>query len=127
MISSSLIVKAIQENLKSAKDTESFADDLLLYLKENHLLHLLPNILNKLEQVKVKEEKKSTIEIFTSHEFDDKVIEKIKEYVKKEKGDKFRSVVDSSLIGGFVIKGKNRILDASIKRNIQFLRESLIK
>lgn len=127
MISSSLIVKAIQENLKSAKDTESFADDLLLYLKENHLLHLLPNILNKLEQVKVKEEKKSTIEIFTSHEFDDKVIEKIKEYVKKEKGDKFKSVVDSSLIGGFVIKGKNRILDASIKRNIQFLRESLIK
>jgi len=127
MISSSLIVKAIQENFKSAKDIDSFADDLLLYLKENHLLHLLPNILNKLQQEKVKEEKKSTIEIFTSHQFDDEVIEKIKGHIEKEKGDKFKSAVDSSLIGGFVIKGKNRILDASIKKNIEFLRESLIK
>jgi F0F1-type ATP synthase delta subunit len=127
MISSSLIVKAIQENFKSAKSADSFADDLLLYLKENHLLHLLPNILNKLEQEKVKEEKKSTIEIFTSHQFDDEVIEKIKGHIEKEKGDKFKSAVDSSLIGGFVIKGKNRILDASIKKNIEFLRESLIK
>ena len=127
MISSSLIVKAIQENFKSAKDTDSFADDLLLYLKENHLLHLLPNIIKKLEQQKVKEEKESLIEIFTSHEFDAEVIEKIKGHIEKEKNDKFKTTVESSLIGGFVIKGKNRILDASIKKNIEFLRESLIK
>ncbi len=127
MISSSLIVKAIKENIKSANDNESFADDLLLYLKENHLLYLLPNILNKLEQEKIKEEKISTIEVITSHEFDPDVLEKIKGHIEKEKGDKFKTTVDNSLIGGFVIKGKNRILDASIKKNIQFLRESLIK
>lgn len=127
MISSSLIVKAIKENIKSAKDNESFADDLLLYLKENHLLYLLPNILKKLEQEKIKEEKNSTIEVITSHEFDPDVLEKIKGHIEKEKGDKFKTTVDSSLIGGFVIRGKNRILDASIKKNIQFLRESLIK
>ncbi len=127
MISSTLIVKAIKENIKSEKDADSFSDNLLLYLKENHLLHLLPNILNKLEQEKIAEEKRSTIEISTSHEFDSDVIEKIKGYIEKEKGDKFKTVVDSSLIGGFVIKGKNKILDASLKRNIQFLRESLIK
>ncbi len=127
MISSSLIVKAIKENIKSANDNESFADDLLLYLKENHLLYLLPNILNKLEQEKIKEEKTSTIEVITSHEFDSDILDKIKGHIEKEKGDKFKTTVDSSLIGGFVIKGKNRILDASIKKNIQFLRESLIK
>lgn len=127
MISSSLIVKAIKENIKSANDNESFADDLLLYLKENHLLYLLPNILNKLEQEKIKEEKISTIEVITSHEFDPDVLDKIKGHIEKEKGDKFKATVDNSLIGGFVIKGKNRILDASIKKNIQFLRESVIK
>jgi len=127
MISSNLIVGAIKENLKSAKSSDSFVDDLLLYLKENHLLHLLPNILEKLEQEKVKEEKKSTIEIFTSHDFDAEVIEKIKGRIETEKGDKFKVVVEQNLIGGFVIKGKNRILDASIKKNMEFLRESLIK
>ncbi len=127
MISSTLIVKAVKENIKSGKDIDSFADSLLVYLKENHLLHLLPNILNKLEQEKVREEKRSTIEITTSHEFDAEMIDKIKEYISKEKGDKFKTAVDSSLIGGFVIKGKNKILDASIKKNLQFLRESLIK
>ncbi|MEZ4103506.1 MAG: F0F1 ATP synthase subunit delta [Candidatus Paceibacterota bacterium] len=127
MISSNLIVKAIQENIKSGKDNDSFADDLLLYLKENHLLFLLPNILNKLEKEKEKEEKANTIEVLTSHEFDSDILEKIKGYIKKEKGDKFKTVVDDKLIAGFVIKGKNRILDASLRRNIQFLRESLIK
>ncbi len=127
MISSNLIVKAIKENLKSDKDSDSFADNLLVYLKENHLLYLLPNILNKLGQEKTKEEKSKTIEIVTSHEFDKEALEKIKSYIPKEKEDKFTTVVDSSLIGGFVIKGKNKILDASLKKNIQFLRESLIK
>ncbi len=127
MISSNLIVKAIKEKLKSDKDSDSFANNLLVYLKENHLLYLLPNILNKLGQEKTKEEKSKTIEIVTSHEFDKEALEKIKSYIPKEKEDKFTTVVDSSLIGGFVIKGKNKILDASLKKNIQFLRESLIK
>lgn len=127
MISSTLIVKAIKENMKSEKDPDSFVDNLLIYLKENHLLYLLPNILNKLEQQRLAEERESIIEISTSHEFNSDVIEKIKGCIEKEKGDKFKTVVDSSLIGGFVIKGKNKILDASLKRNIQFLRESLIK
>ncbi|MDQ5952773.1 MAG: hypothetical protein QG551_1, partial [Patescibacteria group bacterium] len=93
MISSTLIVKAVKENIKSGKDIDSFADSLLVYLKENHLLHLLPNILNKLEQEKVREEKRSTIEITTSHEFDAEMIDKIKEYISKEKGDKFKTAV----------------------------------
>lgn len=127
MISSNLIVKVIGQNLKSGGDGESFADSLLLYLKENHLLYLLPNILNKLEQEQIKEEKSKTIEVLTSHEFDTDVLDKIKGYIEKEKGDKFKVVVEPSLIGGFVIKGKNKILDASLKKNIEFLRESLIK
>jgi F0F1-type ATP synthase delta subunit len=127
MISSSLIVKVIKENIKSGNGDEPFVDDLLLYLKENHLLYLLPNILNKLEQEKVKEEREKTIEVLTSHEFDEEMLEKIKGYIEKEKGDKFKVLVEPGLIGGFVIKGKNKILDASLKKNIEFLRESLIK
>lgn len=127
MISSSLIVKAVKDQISSTGEVDSFAESLLLYLKENHLLYLLPNILNKLEQEKVKEESLKTIEVLTSHEFDTEVLEKIKSRIEKEKGDKFKVVVEPALIGGFVIKGKNRILDASLKKNIEFLRESLTK
>lgn len=127
MISSSLIVKAIKENLKDSKDTESLVLGLISYLKKNNLLSLLPNVLRKLELEKQKEEKSKTIDITTSHSFDEDVIEKIKGYISKEKGDRFKVTVDESLIGGFVVKGKNKILDASIKRNLEFLRESLTK
>jgi F-type H+-transporting ATPase subunit delta len=127
MISSSLIVKAVKESIKDSKDMESLVSGLLDYLKKNNLLSLLPNILRKLEKELEKEEKQKTIQISTSHEFDKDVIEKIKEYISKDKGDKFKVAVDEDLIGGFVIKGKNKILDASLKRNIEFLRESLIK
>ncbi|MDQ5901636.1 MAG: synthase subunit delta [Patescibacteria group bacterium] len=127
MISSSLIVKALKENLKDSKDTESLVLGLISYLKKNNLLSLLPNVLRKLELEKQKEEKSKTINITTSHDFDEDVIEKIKGYISKEKGDKFKIVVDENLIGGFVVKGKNKILDASIKRNLEFLRESLTK
>lgn len=127
MISSSLIVKAVKESIKDSNDIDSLVSGLLDYLKKNNLLSLLPNILRKLEKELEKEEKQKTIQISTSHEFDKDVIEKIKEYISKDKGDKFKVTVDEDLIGGFVIKGKNKILDASLKRNIEFLRESLIK
>lgn len=125
MISSSLIVKAIKENLKDSKDAESLVLGLISYLKKNNLLSLLPNVLRKLELEKQKEEKSKTIDITTSHSFDEDVIEKIKGYISKE--NRFKVAVDESLIGGFVVKGKNKILDASIKRNLEFLRESLTK
>ncbi len=127
MASSTLIVKALKESVKDSKDIGSLSDSLVAYLDKNHLMHLMPNIIRKLELEKRREDKLKTIQISTSHEFDEKVIEKIKKYIEKEGDEKFETSVDSSLIGGFVIKGKNKIVDASLKRNLQFLRESLIK
>ena len=131
MSSSLLITKALNESIKDSKSVGSLSDSLLKYLEENHLTYLLPNIIRKLELESRKEEKSKKIQIFTSHEFDEKTIEKIKQLATSDidkKGDeKFETKVDSSLIGGFVIKGKNKIVDASLKKNLQFLRESLIK
>ncbi len=127
MASSTLIVKALKESVKDSKEIGSLSDSLVAYLDKNHLMHLMPNIIHKLELEKRREDKLKTIQISTSHEFDEKVIEKIKKHIEKEGDEKFETSVDSSLIGGFVIKGKNKIVDASLKRNLQFLRESLIK
>lgn len=127
MSSSTLITKALKEGIKDSKKIESLSDSLLNYLEKNHLTHLLPNIIRKLELEKRKEDKSKTMHINTSHQFDEKMIEKIKNSIEKEGDEKFEISVDPSLIGGFIIKGKNKIVDASLKRNLQFLRESLIK
>lgn len=125
MVSSQIIVETIKNHISSSKDVDGFCDKLLEYLKKNHLLHLLPNILRKLELENVKDLNKKTIHITTSHEFDKELVEKIKSFASREKGNTFKVSVDEDLIGGFVVKGNNKIMDASVKRNIQFLRESL--
>jgi F0F1-type ATP synthase delta subunit len=127
MISSKNIAIAVKQSLDSEKDVGDFALRLLDFLKENHLIHLLPNIIQKLEFESKKEKDFKTILIKTSHEFNEVILEKIKEKFGKEKGDTFLVEVDESLIGGFVALGKNRVINASVKRNIMFLRESLTK
>ena len=121
------ITKAIKEGLKSTTDVDDFSSKLLSFLKENHLLHLLPNILNKLEMENKKEKELSTILIKTSHEFSEKTLEKIKERFGREKGGRFKVEIDNSIIGGFIASGQNKVIDASVKRNIVFLKELLTK
>ena len=53
-----------------------------------------------------------------SRDFEDKsVIEKIKEFAKKELGEKeiFETKIDKRIIGGFILKDKNCQIRASIK------------
>jgi len=126
MVSSDNIVKAIKQNLRD-KDLDFSADKIINYLKQNNLLHLLPNIIRKLEVGIESDKKGNTVTLLTSHEFDKELIEKIKSFIQKEKGNVFDIKIDNSLIGGFVIKGNNKIYDASMKRNLGLLRESLIK
>ncbi len=115
------------QEIPGSKDPGMLVENLMAYLAQNHLLHLLPNIIKKLEIQRRKQIFDNTIFITTSHEFDDAVLEKIKSFIPKGKQNTFKISVDNTLLGGFVTKGNNMILDASLKRNIQFLRESLIQ
>lgn len=127
MISSNVIVKAVRGGLKSTKDVEGFSSNLLSFLEKNNLIHLLPNILRKLEAQNKKEKDFARILIKTSHEFSPETISGIKKKFGLEDKTKVDVEVDQSIIGGFVVFGRNKILDASVRRNIISLKESLIK
>lgn len=127
MISSSLISKALIEKVKESKDSEALTQSLISFLKENHLIRLLPSIILKMEGELEREDKMKTIKIKTSHEFSPMLIEKIKNGLEIKKGDKVSVTVEPALIGGFVVSGKNKILDASVKNNLKSLKESLIE
>ena len=54
--------------------------------------------------------------------------EKIRPIIEQKMGLKVRSLkeeLDSSLIGGFVISANNKTIDASIKRQLQVVKEKL--
>jgi F0F1-type ATP synthase delta subunit len=68
-----------------------------------------------------------TISIVTSHEQESSVIEKIKSKVSSWDGSEYKVSVDSGLLSGVVVRGKNRILDASLRTNLKQLKALLTK
>ncbi len=126
MISSKIISKTVQDLLKN-KDDIKITDSLINYLKQNHLAHLLPNILKHIERDNGLSKAHNKIEIITSHEVGQEVIEKIKSYVASWEGKEFVTSVDKSILSGVIVKGKNKILDASLKTNLNKLKELLKK
>ncbi len=54
--------------------------------------------------------------------------ERLKPMIEQKMGLKVRSLkqeLDASLIGGFVISANNKTIDASIKRQLQLVKENL--
>ncbi len=69
------------------------------------------------------------VEIVTAHNMGDDQLSKIVEVVEQQlKGKKIEQTtrVDANLIGGFVIKADDQILDASIKNELKKLRLQLL-
>jgi F0F1-type ATP synthase delta subunit len=126
MISSRLLSKVILEKLKE-EDPLEFFHSTITYLEKNHLMYLLPNIVRHMESDLKKTKVDGTISIVTSHEQESSVIEKIKSKVSSWDGSEYKVSVDSGLLSGVVVRGKNRILDASLRTNLKQLKALLTK
>lgn len=111
---------------KSAAERKKIISRLEAILKNKKKEYLLPVIIEKSAAAA---EKQTKLEISLAREQSAEVVEKIKKMLaKKIQGwEKAKLKVDPGLIGGFVAKTEQYIIDASIKNQLEELKKSINK
>ena len=85
---------------------------LVQLLKKKRKLYLLTKILKEVK----KEEEKEQVEILLAREFDVQTKRKIKEEIERIfKGKEAKITIKEGIIGGFLAKSKDYLIDGSIK------------
>lgn len=118
------ILTLITEN-KSREEKEKIVIFFLEILKQKKKIHLLSKILKEVKR----EEKKKEVILTLARKSDDKIIKEIKEKIRDALGKekKFKIKIDENIIGGFLAKSQNYIIDASIKGMLNKFKEKLWK
>lgn len=121
-------VQAAYEVLREKDDSQGTLRALKTYLKNRGLLSMYPQILRGLID-KIERKNKSLIPTVTvAREKDLKRFKKEIETATKEFGnnDEYKTVIDTAIIGGYVVKGSNRHIDQSYKSKLLQAYRSLI-
>lgn len=95
-------------------------------LSENKRLNLLASIRELFEILKAKQEKFCDVRVISAFELDDAVSLALAEKLKTvlESDVSLDTEIDSSLIGGVIIRAGDIVIDGSIKGRLQKLSES---
>ena len=126
MISSRQIATALTELVRTDKSNEAVADDLILFLKKNHLIPMLPMIMESLEKKQSELEKLETAYVTLSHPIKSSTMKDLEKIIMKKPDDPVSVSYDSSLIGGFTARYKGREYDGSIKGQLRELKTILM-
>jgi F-type H+-transporting ATPase subunit delta len=106
------------------KKISALSFDFIKLLIQNNRENLLVEILGGFLDLKNESEGKIKAEVKTAVDLDDKAKKKLTESINSFTGKKSipEFSVDKSLVGGFTIKVKDVVVDASIKRQLENLR-----
>ena len=120
-------IQATYELLEHDTHGEKTLTSLKAYLKKRGLLALYPSILRGLAE-KISRKNKSTIpKVIVAHEHDLKKYSKeIDDFITEYgNGSKPEVHVDTSIIGGFILKSKDTYIDQSYKNKLLHAYRSL--
>ena len=113
-----------------ATDSDTTFRDFLKLLETKHRIGFLSHIALAYETIYRKQNDIHRVEVVSAAPLDKTVEDRIKALVQKQlKGAKmeYESVIDPSIIGGFIINIDNERLDASLDTQLKEIRQNLIK
>jgi F-type H+-transporting ATPase subunit delta len=116
----------LRKTLQSQINTETFK--FLMVLVDRDRINLLKSVISNYLELVYQTASIKTIEVLTAFSFTnsqkDRLIQKLKELTKARE---IRLIinVDSSLIGGFLIKTESKVIDFTIKNQLQKLAKHL--
>lgn len=101
------------------------AEGIIVYLKARKLDYLLPKVIEELKIHVQRNEDIAKVTSAVSLSLEEETA--IKEYLKKNFGRDFTAEVfiDPSIIGGFIIRVGDKVIDESIKGKLKKLSEEL--
>ena len=94
----------------------------------NHRADLFYDMLIEIQHQIEKQSNEFEVTVKSVQALTDSQKERLKPMIEQKMGLKVRSLkqeLDASLIGGFVISANNKTIDASIKRQLQLVKENL--
>lgn len=97
---------------------------------ENNDLKKVNKIIEQFSKLWNKKKGIVEAEVFSVCELDKSIVLSLKDYITKLSGAEeavVKQIVDKKLLGGAVIKYKDKVLDGSLKTKLEELREEMVK
>ena len=122
-----------EEKREGLRSTIQGADpvtmNLLDVLVENHRLPVVPRIRREYERLWRDANDLLPVTVTSAVELDDAVVTRIGEEIGRQTGRKVEltRTVDPSIVGGFIVRVGNSILDSSIKNRLENLRKQIVR
>lgn len=108
----------------SEKDLTKTLKNFIALVASEHKLKQMPKIIEEFIRLSKKEQGIEEIEITSARKLDEKTVEKIKQIFGKN--TEATTAIDESLLGGVKIKTADKILDGSLKTQLNKLKQTLI-
>ncbi len=122
---------SLYETIEEAKgeDLKNKIHNFLKVVKKRKDIKLLNKIFERFVEIYQIRKGIMTAEVTSSHKLSSELINEIKKWLKKETGNEAEiyEKVTPEILGGVVIKYNDTILDASLRNNLNNLKNKLIK
>ena len=114
---------------RTVTDADPMTMNVLDILVENHRLPVLPRLRREYERRWREANNLLPVTVTSAVELDDAVVERIGDEIGRQTGRtvELTREVDPSIVGGFVVRVGNAILDASIKNRLDNLRKQIVR
>ena len=114
---------------RTVTDADPVTMNVLDILVENHRLPVLPRLRREYERRWREANNLLPVTVTSAVELDDAVVERIGDEIGRQTGRtvELTREVDPSIVGGFVVRVGNAILDASIKNRLDNLRKQIVR
>ena len=119
-----------REGLRRAiEGADALVMNLLDVLVENHRLPLIERIRRNYDRLWERANDLLPVTVTSATELDDAVVQRIGDEIGRQTGQRVQlsRQVDPSILGGFVVRVGNAILDASIRNRLEQLRKQVAR
>lgn len=115
---------------KSEEESRKILHNFVAVLGRDGVLNRESEIISAFEEIWNQENGELPASISSAHQLADNSREAITDYLKNKTGAKkivLTEEVDQDLLGGFVLKYESRVLDGSLKTNLEDLKNKMEK
>lgn len=109
---------------KDSKQQQKIVRKLVDFLKEENKVGLLPLILEEF----IKYSKEREVKLILARDFDSSTVNEIKKELRKTLGEDrfFKVEKEPAILGGFLARGENYLIDASVKGFVERAEKKML-
>ena len=118
--------KVLAEAVRGLKPNQikDVVKNFVAWLAQEHKIKKSQQIIKEFEKYAKSQEGIQAAKIILAKKADEKLVSKIKEAMPGKLEEEI--IIDEKILGGFIVETEDRIVDASLKKQLQKLKQSFI-